>query len=469
MMPLTRPEIAAAMGATIHTGASGAAFTAVSTDTRKLTAGALFFALAGANHDAHDHLGAALSAGAGGLVISRASALPADLAPSVFVALVADTQAALTALARAVRARTRVPVVCVTGSVGKTTMKDMIAAALSARGTVGRTPGNWNNEIGAPLSILALRGDEDYVVFELGMSAPGEIDRLTQLTQPEIGVITAAAAAHLEFFADVDAIADAKAELWEAMPAGARAITCADDARLVARARRLRPDGLLTYGLATDADFRVTEVSQTQTGTTASITHKGETVSVSLRVLGAHNAVNAAGALAVAATLGLDLAAAASALSERFAPAPHRMAIRRAATGLTVLDDCYNANPASTMAALAALGDVAKSAARRGAVIGSMLELGETSDALHRAVGEAAAHARVDWLAATGPYAESLLAGARAAGLTDLIAAADAPDLIDAVRAFAAPDRWLLLKGSRGQRLERLLAPLGVAGEEAHA
>lgn len=467
MMPLSRVDIADAMGARIHAGRDGAAFSAVSTDTRKLAPGALFFALAGENHDAHDHLDAALAAGAGGLVISHLKTLPATLPAGLFVALVPDTQAALTALARAVRARITAPVVAVTGSVGKTTMKDMIAAALSAAGMVGRTPGNWNNEIGAPLSILALRGDEAFIVFELGMSAPDEIDRLTRLTRPQLGLITAAAAAHLAFFRDVDAIADAKAELWAALPAGGRAITCADDARLLTRARRLRPEGLVTYGLAEGADFRVSAIAQTQAGTAATITAGAQTVSISLRVLGAHNAVNAAGALAVAATLGVDLTAAAAALSERFTPAPHRMAVRRAPSGLTVLDDCYNANPASTIAALTALGEVAKSAALRGAVIGSMLELGETSHALHRAVGEAAARAHVDWLAATGPYADSLVAGARAAGITTTLTAADAPELIDAVCAFAAPDRWLLLKGSRGQRLERLLAPLGVAGEEA--
>jgi UDP-N-acetylmuramoyl-tripeptide--D-alanyl-D-alanine ligase len=469
MTPMTRSDIAHACGGAVLHGEAGAPLCAVSTDTRKLAAGALFFALVGERHDAHDHLAAAVAAGAGGLVITRPDALPPGLPADCFVLRVADTQQALTDLARAARARLGVPVIAVTGSVGKTTMKDMIAAALSAVGPVGRTPGNWNNEIGAPLSILALRGDEAFVVFELGMSAPGEIDRLTRLTLPDVGVITAAAAAHLAFFPNVEAIADAKAELWSAMAVGGRAITCADDARLMARARRLRPDGLLTYGLAEGADFRVVDVAQSAAGTTATIAFGSKNLSVRLRVLGVHNAVNAAGALAAASVMGVDLDAAAASLSDRFAPAPHRMTVRRAPSGLIVLDDCYNANPASALAALAALGQVARSAPRRGAVLGSMLELGATADALHRAVGLAAADARIDWLAATGPHADALAAGARDAGVSDVFTASDAPDLIDAVCAFAAPDRWLLLKGSRGQRLERLLAPLGVAGEEAAA
>lgn len=470
MMPLSRREIARAIGATSARGEAGGPFPSVSTDTRKLSPGALFFALVGERHDAHDHLGAALDAGAAGLVVSRANALPEPLSEGVFVAVVPDTLAALTALARAVRGRLEVPVVAVTGSVGKTTMKDMVAAALTDAGTVGRTPGNWNNEIGTPLSILSLRGDERFVVFEIGMSAPGEIDRLTQLTRPDIGLITAAAAAHLEFFHDVDAIADAKAELWgDALPSGSRAITCADDARLMTRARALRPEGLVTYGLAADADFRVESVAQDAEGTTARIASGQRRTEVRLRVLGRHNAVNAAGALAVAATLGLDLDAAAASLSEHFASAPHRMAVRRAPSGLVVLDDCYNANPASANAAMRTLGEVARDASKRGAIIGSMLELGPTSSLMHYGLGEAAVSAGVDWLACTGPHADDVAAGARAAGLTEVTTAADALDLVDAVRAFAAPDRWLLLKGSRGQRLERLLDPLGISDAQGAA
>ena len=467
MNTLARAGVARAIGARQVHGIDGPALGSVFTDTRRPSAGGLFVALVGDRFDAHDHLAEAISGGAAGLVISRADALPADRPEGLFVAVVPDTQNALSRLAVLVRAGLGSKVVAITGSVGKTTVKDMAAAALSAYGDVGRSPGNWNNHIGLPLSLFALSGDERYVVLELGMSAAGEIDALARIAMPTVGVVTAALVAHLEFFADVDAIADAKAELFRALPPGARAVACADDARVLSRARALRPRGLVTYGEAEGADLRVLEIAEDAAGTSA-VVDAGEAGRHPIRVaaLGRHNAVNAAGALAICHALGLPLARAAEALSSSFRPAAHRLEVRAGRDGLTVLDDAYNANPASTRAALATLAAVARDATALGAVLGSMLELGPEADALHEEVGRFAAEQGVTWLAATGVHGEALAAGARAAGLADVRAVADADALVEDARSFAGPGRWLLLKGSRGEHLERLLAPLGAERSE---
>jgi UDP-N-acetylmuramoyl-tripeptide--D-alanyl-D-alanine ligase len=471
--PQTRQRLADAAGGELLLGAGGGPIGAVFTDTRRPVPGGLFVALRGPTFDGHDFLGAALAGGAAGCVVSAPERVPAGAPAGVLVIAVADTLAALQGLASHARRELAAQVVAVTGSVGKTTVKDMLAAALAPFGKVGRTLGNFNNEIGLPLSLLALDGDERAVVLELGMSAAGEIAALTELARPDVGLVTTAAAAHLAFFESVDAIADAKAELYERLPPGARAVVNADDPRMLARARALRPDGLVTYGAqAADADLRVIAVRQTRDGLSARIAAPpgagAEEVGVRLRALGRHNAVNAAGALAAVHALGLDVAAAAAALSTGFVPSKHRLAVVPAARGLTVLDDAYNANPVSARAALDTLAEVAADAPSRGAVLGSMLELGPSADALHRELGAAAAAARVDVLFATGPHAGALAAGAREAGVAKVYTADDALALSEVIAAFAGPDRWLLLKGSRGERLERLLDVLGAAMRQGY-
>lgn len=464
MKPVARRTIALGLGAISTRAEVGPAFEAVFTDTRNPVAGGLFVALVGPNHDAHDYIGKALAGGANGLIVSRPDVLPDDLAGDVFVAVVANTGHALMRLAVIVRGAHTGRFIGITGSVGKTTVKDMAAAAVRSSGAVFASPGNWNNEIGVPLSLFATTGEERYVVLELGMSAPGEIAALSRLAMPNVAVVTSARAAHLEFFDSVDAIADAKAEIWQQLPPGGRAVACGDDPRVIERALKIRPRGLMTYGVDRRCELRVDSVEVGPEGLKASITEaRGETVLVELPALGHHNAVNAAGALAVARQLDIPLGKAAASLAKYYQPAKHRLIVEHGRDGVIVLDDCYNANPASTTAALETLGEVAAEAPARGAVIGSMLELGPTADALHVNIGRAAAAAGVDWLRATGPHGAAVVEGAKAGGLSDARAVDDAASLVDDVTAFAAPGRWILLKGSRGERLERLLTPLGVA------
>jgi UDP-N-acetylmuramoyl-tripeptide--D-alanyl-D-alanine ligase len=460
-MPFTRQSLANGLDATRSWGHEGTAFDGVFTDTRSKVPQGLFFALSGPNHDAHDYLHQALASGATGLVISREETLPEDLPEDTFVAIVPDTRRALGRLGAMVRARLEGPVIAVTGSVGKTTVKDMAVAALRAFGTCGRSPGNWNNDIGVPLSLFALEGSEQHVVLELGMSAPGEIADLTQMVRPDVGLITTAAAAHLEFFENVDAIADAKAELYESLPPNAIAVACADDPRVLKRAKALAGDRLLTYGVHADAQVRVTSIDLSAQGLTTTIDIRGQSVTVHLKALGRHNAVNAAGALAIVDALQHDVVLAAQALSDGFKSSAHRLKLLESPRGVRVLDDCYNANPTSTEAALRTLEEIAPPG-KRAAVIGSMLELGPTSAQLHREIGALAAHTGVQWLGATGPFAQDIVSGAQEAGLSEVAAVADAMELEHAIEATLEPGDWLLLKGSRGQRLERLLSVLGL-------
>lgn len=455
MKSMTAEQIAHAVGGRA-VAAPERAFTGVFTDTRKPVAGGLFVALVGERFDAHAFLADAVAAGAGGVLVSDAAAatsLPADVA----VVVTGDTLAALQALAAAVRAAHPAKIAAITGSAGKTTVKDMVAAALRESGAVTRTPGNWNNHIGLPLTLLSTTGDEDFLVLELGMSAPGEIAALTALARPHVGLVTLAAAAHLEFFASVDGIADAKAELYAALAPDAVAVANADDARMFARATALHPRPLVTFGTLAAADVRVAGATVTPDGVRAELVVHGGPVRVDVPALGAHNALNAAAALAVTTALGVDPEAAAASLARHFAPSPHRLALVAAESGLTVLDDCYNANPASTRAALDTLSAVAPRGAVLGAVLGTMRELGPEAALLHQRVGAHAAVAGVTWLAATGEHAADLAEGARRAGVETILTAADAVELEGAVRDFAADGRWLLLKGSRGERLERLL------------
>ena len=467
MTPMTSQRVAEVTGGQLLHGAADVAFRAVFTDTRAPVAGGLFVALTGDRFDAHGFLDQALAGGAGGLLVSKPRAVPSEVPPGLVVLVVRDTLEALTEIAREVRRRyVDARVVAVTGSAGKTTVKDMIAAALGAFGPVGCTPGNFNNHIGLPLTLCGLTGAEDFLVLELGMSAPGEIAALTAVASPDVGLVTNASAAHLEFFQNVDAIADAKAELYAGLDDAAVAVANADDPRMLARARALHGARLVTFGEAAGATVRVVGVREGRRGITVSLRVNGVAepqVRLTLAALGRHNALNVAAALAVVVALGLDLQAAAAALSRGFRPAKHRLNIVAGTNGLTILDDSYNANPASTRAALATLAGVAGSATT-GAVIGTMRELGPSAAGLHRGVGVAAAEAGLSWVAATGAHAEDICAGARAAGVSETYAVADAAELTAAVKAFAGPGRWLLLKGSRGERLERLLLGLGEGG-----
>ncbi len=457
-MSWTAGELARRCGGALR-GDAGRRIEGVSTDSRTLRAGELFVAIRGEQLDGHDHVAAALAQGAAAALVSRAEAAPAG----AIAIVVDDTVQALGRIAAAERARFSGPVVAITGSNGKTTTKEMCAEILAAAGLrVRRTPGNLNNQIGLPLSILALAPGDDALVVELGMNHPGEIDYLAALAQPDVGAITQVAPAHLGPVGGIEAVARAKGELYDRIRANGTAVVNADDPRVVAQAPRFSGRHLRFGVLARDAEFRAEEPHAERTGTRFRLVSPAGGVDVQIPTPGRHLVSNGLCAAACAWATGRlgerALAAIATGLA-RFHAAKQRLAPHELPSGATLLDDTYNSNPASARAALSALRDVA-GPGRALAALGDMLELGDEAPALHAEIGRAAADARVDVLVAVGELSAHTAAAARAAGVRQVHEATDADAAGALLRKLVARGDTLLIKGSRGMRMERAVALL---------
>jgi UDP-N-acetylmuramoyl-tripeptide--D-alanyl-D-alanine ligase len=465
----THEELAAATSGR-WAGTPPAGVEGVSTDTRTLGPGSLFVALRGERFDGHAFLAEAAARGAAAAVVDERFAAGDAGAAGPARLVVADTLAALGAIARLHRTRFQIPVVAVTGSNGKTTTREMIAAILATRGKVLKTEGNLNNEVGVPLTLLGLDAAHSAAVIEMGMNHPGEIARLAAIALPQVGVVTLAAPAHLEGLGTVDAVADAKAELYQGLPPGGIAIANADDARMLRRAqasgRRMvtfsaaggRRGDVVVLEIASPSLASAPEGGQGDDGLRFVLGVGNREVGVHVPALvGAHNAANAAAAAAAAIALGCtDREIAAGLATVR--PVGRRLRLERLPSGVALLDDCYNANPASMTAALGTLAGLAAPGRRAVAVLGDMLELGAFEAEAHRALGEEAARS-VAILAAFGPRSRATADAARAAGL-DAFHTEDVEALVRWARATIAPGDVLLVKGSRGMKLERLVEAL---------
>ncbi|MDF1563827.1 MAG: UDP-N-acetylmuramoyl-tripeptide--D-alanyl-D-alanine ligase [Deltaproteobacteria bacterium] len=468
----TTSEVIDATGASHRAGEGSAApatFAAVSTDTRSLSEGQLFVALEGERFDGHDFLATAAQGGATGAVVRAGHPKLADAPSALSLFLVPDTERALGDLARHHRRRfAGLPLVAITGSNGKTTTRALTAAALGASLGAGHaTTGNLNNLIGVPLTLFSLGEAHAFSVVEMGMNAPGEIARLTEIAEPTLGLVTNAAGVHLEGLGSLEGVARAKAELYQGLPAGAVALANADDALLLPLAReaaRTRGLALQTFGRAADADLRLLEV-ETLAGGRQRVTVRvggAETLTFELGLLGSHNALNACAALAVARALGADLAAAAVALG---AVEPVGRRLRRTTTrgGAILLDDCYNANLVSMGAALQTATALAALTPGGGgrvfAALGDMLELGPHAEAHHRELGALAARAGLEGLVAFGPLSASTAAAAREGGL-EACQHTEEPAEAAAALGAAREGDVVLVKGSRGMRMERIVALL---------
>jgi UDP-N-acetylmuramoyl-tripeptide--D-alanyl-D-alanine ligase len=438
-------------------------------DSRAVELGQAFVALPGERTDGHQFLGAAAERGAAALLVTRP---PAD--PSAFgdltVVRVADAVGALQALASAWRVRFDPLVVGVTGSIAKTSTKEAIAAVLSARFRTLRNEGNQNNEIGLPLTVLRLRPEHEAAVLEMGMYVGGEIRDLAAIARPSIGVVTAIQAVHLSRIGSLDAIEQAKGELVEALPADGRAILNADDPRVLRLAARTAAPAL-TYGFSTDADVRANDVaSRGAAGMRFALRVPAGGVEVEIPTLGRLAVHNALAAAAVGVVAGLSLVETAGALSRGWT-APHRGELHRAG-GVTIVDDSYNASPASVRAALELLGGLP---GRRVAVLGTMLELGDGHEAGHEDVGRAAGGI-AELLVVVGDDAGGIASGAREAGLPAerILRVRDRESALDALRSRLREGDVVLVKASRGIALDRLVDGLraeldGAGGSPAAA
>ena len=462
----TLMQVLLATGGRFLGGLTETVFRRVSTDTRTVEPGDLFVALVGENFDGHDFIDQALARGAAGVVVARPPAKPCR----VEVVLVPDTLRALGDLAHYRRKQMAdLTVLAVTGSSGKTTVKEMTSAILGQRHQVLKTKGNFNNLVGLPHSLLPVNEEHYFAVLEMGMNRPGEIARLAEIAEPDVACITNVQGAHLAGLATIEGVAKAKGELFAGMKAWGTLVVNADDVRVRKLARRLR-HRKVSFGRSSSAMVRATRiVSLGEEGMRFTL-HIGNW-SARLRIvsLGAHNVMNALAAAAMAHAVGMAPTEIAAGLASH-RPYDKRMQISVLPSGLKLINDAYNANPSSMLAALEAVHNL-KRQQRIVAVLGDMLELGSHSVAAHRQVGEKAARLAFDYLLAVGEFAGELVAGARQAGMTadqaQQCASKEAivawlQQAVEAGRLQAGD--ILLLKGSRGMRMETIAS--GLAGTE---
>jgi len=452
--------VAHAMGGKVVAGDPGRTFDSVSIDTRTLTPGALYVGIRGERFDGADFADKAVDAGAVGVVLPsrRGAKAPAERA---VVIEVDDTTVALQRLAREVRRASGAKVVAITGSAGKTTTKEVAAEFLATRYRVIRNRGNLNNHIGLPLSLIDLRQRPDIAVVELGMNHAGEIRTLVGVAEPDVRVWTNVGEAHLGFFESEDAIADAKAEILEGAGSDTLLVANADDDRVAARTKSFA-GRVTTFGVDRAADVRATDVvDRGIEGTTARVSTPVGSVVLAIPLVGRTNVANVLAGIGVAIAFEVPLAA----IAEKTAslkPAPRRGEVLKLSSGITVIDDSYNANPTATKRAMDILAATPKERAssKRIAVLGEMLELGDRSVALHEDVGRAAAHAHVDALIAVGGVPAAALADAAIrAGLphASVRHCSTSDEAADAAAAIVAPGDLVLVKGSRGIRTDRVV------------
>ncbi|MEO0078242.1 MAG: UDP-N-acetylmuramoyl-tripeptide--D-alanyl-D-alanine ligase [candidate division WOR-3 bacterium] len=431
-----------------QTGNGPQFFSSVSIDTRTLKPGDVYFALHGKRVDGHQFVGDALRLGAAAVVVDQAEAVP----NGALAIVVDNTTAALGRFAAAYRAKFDIPVFAVTGSNGKTTTKEMLAAILSHRLQTVAAPSSFNNDVGVPLTALKLNRETQAAVFELEMNEPGGTARLARICRPKYGVITNIGDTHLETMKDRTGVAQEKGELLQCLPRQGVAILNADDPAVMDQARKHWAGRILTFGLEQPADLWATDIQTTDiTGVRFSILGR---YPVALRVPGVHNVMNALAACAALVASGTSIEKALPGL-DRFQPLPMRLTVRRLPQ-VTLIDDSYNANPQSMRAALAVLEGGA-SAGHRVAFLGEMLELGDAAPRLHEELGRELARV-VDRGVLVGAMAEYVLRGAVTAGLSqDAFVLAPASDhLPDAAFDLVRPGDTILVKGSRATAMERV-------------
>ena len=450
--------------ASTATGGSSAvdwAATGVSIDTRSLQAGDLFVALRGPNHDGHDFISAAFERGAAAAVVDQPIAESPPRAPLLRVA---DTSAALGALGTAARSRSSARIVAVTGSVGKTGTKEALRLVLATSGSTCASAGGLNNHWGVPLSLARLPPIAGYGIFELGMNQAGEIGVLTRLVQPHVAVITTVEPAHLGFFRSVEAIADAKSEIFLGLePGGAAVLNCDNPfyERLAAAARRAGAAEIIGFGAGPSAAVRLIDCVLDADGSNVQAALSGKVLCFRLSLPGRHWAMNSLAVLAAAWVVGADLERAAAALAELEALPGRGRRYELAWQGgaVTLIDESYNASPVAVRAAIAVLGATAPArGARRIAVLGDMLELGDAAADFHRELAGPLLAAKVDRIFLVGALVEALHDALPLAIRGGLCRTAD--DAIPLLLRFLQPGDVVTVKGSRGVGLGRIVERL---------
>lgn len=461
-LPFTVGDAVRVTGGVLLSGDREKEITGISLDSRQTKPGDLFVALRGERVDGHSFVQDALKKGATAALIQQEVLIGENTA----VLQVDNCQETLLELAAWYRRRFNAAAVAITGSTGKTTVKEMVAAVLTQSFCVHKNKGNYNTEIGVPLTIFELRPEQDIAVLEMGMRGLGQIRRLAQVAAPEIGVITNIGLTHLELLETVENIARAKGELLEELPAAGIAILDGDDPRL----RQLGRDfagRVIFYGLGDGNDFRALNIrSHKEQGISFTVSTPQGAGEMVLPLPGRHNAVNALAALAVGHCFGMALSDMAPGL-KKMQPAAMRLDISKTPAGITIINDAYNANPTSMQSGLLTLMEL-KGPGRAVAVLGDMLELGSAAAQAHREVGGMAAELGVDLLLTIGTWKDEVLAGAREGDMSreNCRAWSNKEDLVAFLQEWLGPGDAVLVKASRGLQLEDIAAELSRLGDD---
>jgi UDP-N-acetylmuramoyl-tripeptide--D-alanyl-D-alanine ligase len=447
---LSLAQIAKLAGGSISADDTSVLVSRISTDSRTLRDNDLFVPLRGENFDGHRFIEQAAERGAAGAMVEETwkGKVPRGFA----LIRVADTLVGYQTLAANYRAKLPLKVIAITGSNGKTSTKDFVAATLAKKFRVTKTEGNFNNHVGLPQTMLAANRDDEIAVWEIGMNHPGEIAALAKLAAPDVAIITNIGIAHIEFMGSREAIAEEKGALAEAVAATGTVILNADDAFSDEIAKRTSARVLLA-GIENGA-VRATDISQNSTGSEFTILEGAHRCRAQLPVPGIHMVQNAMLAVAAGRVFGLSIEECAGGLAST--PLTKARLQIREIDGIQFIDDSYNANPDSMKAALRTLVEL-DADGRRIAVLGEMGELGAESERGHREVGEAAAELRIDELIAVGAAGAGIASAARNAGLENSVAVDSADEAAERLGKNAAPGDLILVKGSRSARMERVL------------
>jgi UDP-N-acetylmuramoyl-tripeptide--D-alanyl-D-alanine ligase len=450
MDSLSLEQIAALAGGSLASGNGTATVSRVSTDSRTLRQGDLFVPLRGENFDGHKFIEQAVARGARGAMVE--TAWNGDAPAGFALVRVPDTLVGYQTLAANYRASLPLKVIAITGSNGKTSTKDFLAATLAKKFRVTKTEGNFNNHVGLPQTMLAAGREDQIAVWEIGMNHPGEIAALAKLAAPDAAIITNVGIAHIEFMGSREAIAAEKGALAEAVPAGGTVILNADDPFSDAIAKRTLAKVVLA-GIENGL-VRATDISQHSAGSEFTILEGAHRCRAQLPVPGIHMVLNAMLAVAAGRLFGLSLEECAVGLAST--PLTKARLQIKEIDGIEFIDDSYNANPDSMKAALRTLVEL-ETDGRRIAVLGEMGELGAESERAHSEVGEATAALRIDVLIAVGAAGRGIAGAAQKAGLENSIAVDSVTDAAEHLAKIAAPGDLVLIKGSRSARMERVL------------
>jgi UDP-N-acetylmuramoyl-tripeptide--D-alanyl-D-alanine ligase len=455
--PLTVATVLEATGGSLLQGDIQTSVAGVSTDSRSIKTGELFFALRGERFDGHRFVAEALQRGSRGAVVDEQCRGITD--ETIAIIQVEDTLQARGDLANLWRRRHPIPVIAVVGSNGKTTTKEMVAGILERRDTVLKNPGNLNNLIGLPLSLLKMNANDRVAVLEMGMNRTGEILRLTRIAEPDLGIVTNIGPVHLEGVGSIEGVMKAKGELLEGMGTHGTLIFNGDDPRVVELSRGFKGEKI-SFGIKNPADWRGTDLSTRDAGGVSfRLSGPSGEIAIALKLIGGHQVYNALAAAAATSHLGVGTEEIKEGL-ETFQSPPMRMELMALETGIKIINDAYNANPPSMESALRTLAEITEG--RKIAVLGDMWELGEFAQQAHRDLGRQVKEYGVDLLFLLGQFAPHVAQGAREAGMPPEAICIEEDHHAVSLRLARQLQKgdWVLVKGSRIMKMEAIIKEL---------